>query len=204
MCNRCLAGLLCVVPLAVAVWFAFDLDQPPDRRASAREGGGDDSQIERNMAPETGRGASASLRGVVGRVTAFDRGLAGASVYLRVPSGVQRETTDAEGRFRFVGIKDESGTVSARALGYAHSRKLPVTISTDLEPVEIRMGVGARIEGRVVSDDGVAIGGADVGAMNGLCASLSRSSGPPRCASGSSAHRTALPCRRRPSRRPES
>jgi hypothetical protein len=103
---------------------------------------------------------------VSGRV--LDRGgrpIAGARVRLGEHGRVSNAETDAFGRFHIKNAERRQTVVTAEAVGYAPEMQ-PVNVQSGLPELEIRLGPGKTIRGRVVDSQGRAIVGANVGAFN--------------------------------------
>ena len=120
----------------------------------------DASNVQSSMTPDPLRQRSAVIvlrRGitVAGRVVNRDGGpIAGASIQLSDRhrfSDPWNSTvrTDAQGRFRITNAVERQGVLIVQAAGYAPEMS-PVDVRPGLAPVEIRLGPGRSIQGRVI------------------------------------------------------
>ena len=104
---------------------------------------------------------------VTGRVLARDGSpIAGATVRVGEQGpGASKVATDALGRFRVGNAWAGENVLTAQAAGHAPEVQ-PLTIQPGLAPVELRLGPGNTIRGRVVDSQGRPVVGAIVGAFN--------------------------------------
>ena len=121
--------------------------------------------------PKELRDKSAALvlhRGIVVNGRVLDRGgrpIAGATVRLdeRLP-GSKDVVTDTFGRFHIGNALPRETVLTAQATGYAPEMQ-PLKVQPGLTPVELRLGPGNTIRGRVVDREGHPIKGAIVGPL---------------------------------------
>jgi RNA polymerase sigma factor (sigma-70 family) len=108
---------------------------------------------------------------LVGRVVDVNgRPLAGAKIGLGsdrriMQSDFPSTTADAEGRFRFGHVPSGTHTVTAQSPGRA-PELADVVVAPGMKPVELRLGPGHLIRGRVINPEGKPLDGVTVQAMD--------------------------------------